>query len=90
MGNADSIATGGANGAVGPILMRKVAPLTVQAQDISVPELDVYKDSIFASVADRLRNVSFQMDTSARSPKFATQMQAIASQLSQVVAHNRL
>jgi len=90
MGNADSITTGGANGAVGPTLMRKVAPLTVQAQDISVPELDIYKDSIFASVATQLRNISFRTNTSVRSPEFAAQMQAVASQLSQVVAHNRL
>jgi len=85
MGNSDAMSMGGVSSAIGPLLMRKTAPLTVQMQDISVPELDVYKDSIFASVSERLRNVSFRADGSARSPEFSARVHTIASQLSQVM-----
>jgi len=89
MGNADSVCTGGLNGAIGPVLMRKVVPLTIRTQDISVPESAVYRDSIFTSVAERLRKVSFHADSSARSPEFSARVQTVARQLSQVVAHKR-
>jgi len=85
MGNADSRATGGVNSAVGPVLMRKITPLSVQGQNISVPELDIYKDSIFASVAERLRNVSFYTDNSVRSPEFNAKIHMIVNQLGLVI-----
>jgi len=81
MGNANSVSTGGVSSAIGPVLMRKVVPLTVQVQDISVPELDAYKDSIFASVAERLRNVSFCIDDVARPPEYTARLRMLTNQL---------
>jgi len=90
MSNSDSMSMGGVSSAIGPLLMRKMAPLSVQMQDISVPELDVFKDNIFSSVSGRLWNVSFRTDVSARSPEFNARVHTIANQLDQVVAHSRL
>ena len=64
MNNADSFSTGGLNSAIGPILMRKVAPLSIQAQDV-VSATEVYSDSIFGSVARRMQNLSFSSKISA-------------------------
>jgi len=75
---------GGAASAIGPLLMRKMAPLSVQMQDIAVPELDVFKDNLFSSVAERLRTASFRADHSARSPEFGARTQRITSLLGQI------
>ena len=88
MSNSDSMSMGGAASAIGPLLMRKVAPLTVQMQDISAPEQEFYQDSIFASIAERLRNISFHVDSSARVPEESARIHTIASQLSRATIRN--
>ena len=84
MSNADTLSTGGVNSAVGPVLMRKVAPLAMQVQDISVPELEIYKDSLFSSVAGRLRNISFHVGEMSKTPEFNGKSRAIAAQLGEL------
>ena len=82
--NADTLSTGGVNSVVGPVLMRKVAPLAVQTQDISVPELAIYKDSLFSSVAGRLQNISFHLGDSARLPEVSERSRMVAAQLGEL------
>ena len=65
MGNADTLTTGGLNSAIGLVLMRKVAPLSIQAQDVVVSTAEIYSDSIFGSVAGRMQNLSFRPKVSA-------------------------
>ena len=74
MGNADSFATGGLNSTIGPALMRKVAPLSTQIQDIAVLEVENYRDNTFSSVAGRLENISFQLMMSTPHEKLRTQL----------------
>ena len=69
MSNADSFATGGLNSTIGPVLMRKVAPLSTQIQDIATLEAKNYRDNTFNNVAERLENISFQSKTSTLSKK---------------------
>ena len=85
MSNSDSMSMGGAASAIGPLLMRKMAPLSVQMQDIAVPELDVFKDNLFSSVAGRLRTASFRADSTPRSPEFDAKVREIGSQLRHVI-----
>jgi len=87
MGNAKSMATGGINSAVGPLLMRKIAPLAVQGQNIVVSEQNFYRDRLFGSAAKQLRNLSFH--TAAATVLKGTNESAhtVAAMLGQAVAH---
>ena len=53
--------TGGLNSTIGPVLMRKIAPLSTQIQDVATLKAENYRDNAFSSVAGRLENISFQL-----------------------------
>jgi len=89
MSNAKTLAPGGSNSAVGPVLMRKKTPLSVQAMDMAVPQSELFKDSIFSSMEERLRNVSFRIDESAMSPEFNAKVRGIAAQLKRATGIRR-
>jgi len=87
MGNAKSMATGGMNSAVGPLLMRKIAPLTVHGQNIVVSEQDFYKDRLFSSVAEQLKNLSFRTATATVLTGTNESVRTVATMLGQAVVH---
>ena len=79
MGNADSFATGGLNSAIGPVLMRRITPLSTQIQDIATLKAENYQDNIFGSVAGRLENISFQLKAPVSSKKLGELMKNMST-----------
>jgi len=80
---------GGIPSAIGPLLMRKVAPFRVRAAEILTSEQNLYKDSLFNSVRGRLSNMSFAQDPTRISPALNTKVQAVREQLTQVTTFKR-
>lgn len=87
MGNAKSMATGGVNSAVGPMLRRKIAPLTVQGQNIIVSKHDFYRDRLFRRAAGQLSNLSFRTATATVLTGTNERVRTVAAMLGQTVTH---
>lgn len=60
MSNADSMKTGGATGAVGPSLMKRLEPARLELKDMLVDEKQMYHKVYFSGFESRLRSLSFK------------------------------
>lgn len=61
MPNADSAKIGGTNGAVGPLLMKKIIPATIELKDIVADEKEIYKKIYFQGFGERIKKLSFRL-----------------------------
>ena len=89
MSNSDTMSMGGVSSSIGPLQMRRVAPWQVSAQDIIVPERNLFQDNLFSSVRERLANVSFSVDSTRLSPEFNSRVQVVREQLDRATTHKR-